>query len=187
MSVLLFPPPALCRPPVLTALAALAVNATVETLTQQRGRIKWPNDVLVAQKKIAGILIEGGRSTAPYFIIGIGLNVNPTQADFDTQELPHATSLRVLAQREWPIAEVRQTLITCLDAEYVRATTEPLADMEHRWTTQMGLLNRYVTVELMDASEVQGTLLEQTFDRVTVLQSTTSISWRPEEIRHLRG
>src|SRR5947199_8393836 len=47
LSVLLFPPPALRRPAVLTALAAAAVCETVRRLTGLPPRIKWPNDVLL--------------------------------------------------------------------------------------------------------------------------------------------
>ena len=54
--------------------------------------IKWPNDVYVNEKKIAGILLEGAYPN--YLIVGIGLNLN--QTDFDNKELRHpATSLKI--------------------------------------------------------------------------------------------
>jgi BirA family biotin operon repressor/biotin-[acetyl-CoA-carboxylase] ligase len=58
MSVLLFPPPALRRPALLTAWAAVSVCETIRQATGLQGRIKWPNDVLIRDRKVGGILIE---------------------------------------------------------------------------------------------------------------------------------
>src|SRR6516225_9244551 len=58
LSVLIAPPPELCRPAVLTAWAAVAVCATIQRTLDQPPRIKWPNDVLLNERKVGGILIE---------------------------------------------------------------------------------------------------------------------------------
>jgi BirA family biotin operon repressor/biotin-[acetyl-CoA-carboxylase] ligase len=58
MSVLLFPPPALRRPVLLTAWAAVSVCETIRQATGIQAKIKWPNDVLLRGKKACGILIE---------------------------------------------------------------------------------------------------------------------------------
>src|SRR5262245_2257463 len=52
MSVLLFPPPPLRRPAILTAWAAVAVGETILQLTGRQAKIKWPNDVLLHGKKV---------------------------------------------------------------------------------------------------------------------------------------
>src|SRR5215213_3318554 len=72
LSALLFPPPALRRPVVLTAFAAVVVGETVLQVTGKQSRIKWPNDVLLGGKKVCGILIEGGVAAAdrdPHFVV----------------------------------------------------------------------------------------------------------------------
>src|SRR5260370_20072324 len=58
LSLLLFPPDALRRPPVLTAWAAVSVCKTIHQLTGVPAKIKWPNDVLLHWKKVCRILIE---------------------------------------------------------------------------------------------------------------------------------
>src|SRR5262245_55002410 len=58
LSALLFPPPALRRPALLTAWAAVAVCDAIDALAGLDARIKWPNDVLVEGRKVCGILIE---------------------------------------------------------------------------------------------------------------------------------
>src|SRR5260370_31766746 len=72
LSVLLFPPPLLNRPAILTAWAAVSVCETVRQITGLPARIKWPNDVLLRGKKVFGILIEQGLAT----VAGTGLTVN---------------------------------------------------------------------------------------------------------------
>ena len=72
-------PVALAQLPPLTLAVGLAVADTVDaSLGATRARVKWPNDVWVDERKIAGILIEGA-STGHHLesvVIGIGLNVN---------------------------------------------------------------------------------------------------------------
>src|ERR1051325_116022 len=63
MTLLLFPPPPLRRPALLTAWAAVSVCETIRSFTNLHAKIKWPNDVLIAGKKVCGILIEQ-RTTA---------------------------------------------------------------------------------------------------------------------------
>lgn len=58
--------------------------------------VKWPNDVLVNGRKVAGILLELGRGGdgAPFAVVGIGLNVNQEPHDFPASVRERATSLR---------------------------------------------------------------------------------------------
>lgn len=61
---------------------ATAVREYIAKLTENNVKIKWPNDIIVSQKKIAGILIEKKKfNRENYFIIGVGINV--LQEKFD--------------------------------------------------------------------------------------------------------
>ena len=103
LSVLLFPPPELDDPVWLNALAAYSVAGVVwgwlgdRLGLAPRGderpgvTIKWPNDVRINGRKVAGILVERGKGT----VIGIGLNVNIAAADFPPELRGLATSLAV--------------------------------------------------------------------------------------------
>jgi BirA family biotin operon repressor/biotin-[acetyl-CoA-carboxylase] ligase len=114
LSALLFPPPALRRPAVLTAWAAVSVCETVRRAAGLQARIKWPNDVLVRGKKVCGILIEQGRGT----VVGIGLNVSQPADFFAAHGLTQAASLALfsLAPLDW--TKVARQLISQLDSEY---------------------------------------------------------------------
>ena len=80
-------------------------------------QIKWPNDILVNKKKIAGILIENkiqGRMLHSS-IVGVGLNVN--QSDFPDQ-LINPTSMKLLLKDAIDINQVLETLIVQLEKHY---------------------------------------------------------------------
>src|SRR5882672_4818005 len=95
MSLLLFPPPDLRRPAILTAWAAVSVCETIRRATDLDATIKWPNDVLIQGRKVCGILIEQGRGT----VVGIGLNVHQTAESFAAAGLTEAGSLAVFSSR----------------------------------------------------------------------------------------
>ena len=82
------------RWPELTFCAALAVAEAAEQVTGEAAGIKWPNDVLLGGRKVAGILLESHRRQTPGFVvIGIGLNVLQREADFDPEIRGRAGSL----------------------------------------------------------------------------------------------
>ena len=83
--------------PSLSAFAAVAVAQTAGALGIADCGIKAPNDVLIAGRKAAGILIETrmGKSPASFAVVGIGLNVNHARQDFPPELQDRATSLAV--------------------------------------------------------------------------------------------
>jgi BirA family biotin operon repressor/biotin-[acetyl-CoA-carboxylase] ligase len=82
-SILLRPPNGR-RLPELSLVAAVAVAETVELTTGLPAAVKWPNDVLLDGRKVAGILAEGRHGAA---VLGVGLNVN--QTDEQLPPRPH--------------------------------------------------------------------------------------------------
>ena len=190
LSALLFPPPALRRPVVLTAFAAVVVGETILQVTGKQTRIKWPNDVLLGGKKVCGILIEGGvvaADAAPHFVVGIGLNVNQAADDFARLGLTEATSLSMAVGQRLNVKGITQLLVRNLDAEYDRLLQGELAALDACWQWRLGLEGRPVTVELMDATEVRGRLVELGFAGLALEQSDGIVRrLLPEEVRHVR-
>lgn len=94
---------------------ALAVCDTIAGVTAGHvsAMIKWPNDIYVADSKIAGILIENALRgpMVDRSIVGIGLNVN--QPEF-VSDAPNPVSLRQITGREHPVRDVLETLSTCV-------------------------------------------------------------------------
>ena len=182
LSAVLFQPPALRRPAILTAWAAVSVCETVHELTGLDATIKWPNDVFLGGRKTCGILIEQRQGV----VIGIGLNVNQTGEMFHAASLTEATSLAVPTGQEFDCRDVTRRLIGRLDAGFRRLAEGDLEPLEASWRERLGLLGRPVTAECHDG-DVRGRLLELTFAGV-VLEVTGGAlrCLSPEAVRHLR-
>ena len=95
------------RWPELTFCAALAVAEAAEALTGVVARIKWPNDVLLGGRKVAGILVESYQRRGPGFVVvGLCLNVLQKEEDFDPEIRQRAGSLGMAAEMAGKGAEV---------------------------------------------------------------------------------
>lgn len=104
-SILLRPEEPKALWPRLALAAGLSVAEAVESFGTAAG-IKWPNDVWIGRRKVAGILVEAGRDFA---IIGIGINVNSTAFPDEIDRI--ATSLRLESGMEHPLQEVLAAII----------------------------------------------------------------------------
>lgn len=104
-SILLRPEEPKALWPRLSLAAGLAVAEAVESFGPPAG-IKWPNDVWIRRRKVAGILVEAGKDFA---IVGIGFNVHTTRFPAEVAEI--ATSLNMESGLETPRAEVLGAVI----------------------------------------------------------------------------
>ena len=80
----------------ITMLAALAVRDAISQIAGMEAMIKWPNDILLNGKKVAGILTELSVSSdgqVKWIVVGIGVNVNTRFSDFPEEVQDIATSL----------------------------------------------------------------------------------------------
>ena len=88
---------ALLRPlgdrPLLPLAVPLAVCDAAEALASVSCSVKWPNDVWVGERKLAGVLIESRAGDHGWAVIGVGLNVAVRRGDFPTELAQTATSL----------------------------------------------------------------------------------------------
>lgn len=140
----------------LTELAALAVKQSVDELLPSQSTIKWPNDILVEGRKIAGILIESTvqKNQLARCIIGIGINVNQTNFDASLG----ATSLKLELGRFVPIDHVLSLVCEALESLYLLAKRQPLA-IHKAYEREMYKLNERVDFQIGDIRanyEVQG-------------------------------
>lgn len=128
-SFLLHPPMSPADALWLSLISGIAVQDAVKEITGLSADIRWPNDLLINDKKFAGILTEANSegSHVNYAVIGIGINVN--QASFPAEIAPFATSLRIESGKEWTRLELAGALIRALDREYrglLRAMSSPI-------------------------------------------------------------
>ncbi len=114
-SVVLRPPPARHLPQ-LSLVGGLAVAETVEDALDLSAQIKWPNDVMVDRRKVAGILAEARNDVV---VLGIGLNVNQTRDDLPADAKLAPASLRTVDGVERARAPLLADLLARLERHYV--------------------------------------------------------------------
>ena len=116
-------PPAERPAPELSLVAALATALAVEDATTLAAQIKWPNDVMLNRRKVAGILAEAKGGVV---VLGIGLNVNQTREQLPPETKIPAASLRTIDGRERDREELLDVLLGHLDETYARWRTTGL-------------------------------------------------------------
>jgi BirA family biotin operon repressor/biotin-[acetyl-CoA-carboxylase] ligase len=157
-SIVLRPPLAPAAVPALALVVGLAVADAVQEVTGGRATLKWPNDVLLAGRKVAGILTELDAEVerVHHVIVGIGVNVNTD--DFPPELAAKATSLRLAAGR--PVARALFTagLLAALEARYRRFLADGFAAMRSEWEACAALTGKEVRVTAPEG-EVAGRVL----------------------------
>ena len=135
--------------PYVNMAASLAVAMTVEEFCRLKPCIKWPNDVRVNGRKIAGILIESAieRGEPAHVIVGIGLNVNLDPAA--SREIAStATSLRREMGRPVDRTAVMKVLLRRFDCLY--ADVKQGRSLKDQWAASLETLGRTVRVRMQD-------------------------------------
>lgn len=126
----------LLRPPMspadalwLSLIAGVAVQDAVRETISLKADIRWPNDLLINDRKFAGILTEmtSEATLVQHAVIGVGINVN--QHTFPPGMESQPTSLFIETGKEWPRLDLVAALIRAVDREYralLRAMTGPI-------------------------------------------------------------
>lgn len=117
LSVLLRPALSLRDSPKLTILLAEAVAHAICEETGMAPIIKWPNDIYVDERKVAGVLVEGRTAADGGYVAvaGIGINVNQTLDDFPEELRATAGSLAMIAGRSLSRSKLAVSLLRKLD------------------------------------------------------------------------
>lgn len=99
-----------CQPQDLSFLpliCGLAEIVLFQKLSVSDAGIKWPNDIVVHQKKVSGILCESTiEGSSIHVVCGIGINLHQTQNKFEQQQLTYATSLWLETQKNYTMEEI---------------------------------------------------------------------------------
>ena len=114
VSVMLHPPPERHLPE-LSLVAALAAAEAIEGATGLTAQIKWPNDVMLNRRKVAGILSELSDGIV---VVGIGMNVNQTRDELPLDTPTEAGSLRTLTGSSYDRAALLGSLLDRLERIY---------------------------------------------------------------------
>ena len=126
--------------------ASLSVALAIENLFQLRTELKWPNDVLIGGKKIAGILLESTSkgSKIERLVIGIGINVNQAmfQGVYNIPPTSIKTELNENVEREKLLAEFLNTFEEML--EKIKSNPD---EIMRDWKSRCNLIGEKIIIE----------------------------------------
>lgn len=134
----------------LTVISATALRRAIKTVTGLSVEIKWPNDLLLGGKKVAGILTEMSAEVdrVRHVILGIGLDVNQDANEFAGELRPLATSLKIELGEEIDRAELAAEILHELDVDYVRVCVRKFPEVADEWEAACVTIGKNVTVHM---------------------------------------
>ena len=181
--------------PRVTQAAAVGVAKALWALGVE-ARIKWPNDLLVAGRKVCGILAESGTKYAPegrpkpsevrrlnYVVLGIGMNANLDPGDLAVPDR-EVTTVRSELGRDVDLLELLRALLTNLDAELLRI--EDFTSVLEDWRALNCTLGERVRVRRFGET-LEGLAIDLSPEGALLLETPGGIVALFEgEIEHLR-
>lgn len=146
------------RWPWLPLLTGIAAYEALRDVAGVDAELKWPNDMLVDDRKLAGILIERIETpTGPAAVVGIGLNVSLTE---DELPVPTATSVAIAGGTTTDRSVIVRSLMRTFEPLYrawAVAEGDPSGGMLASYVRRCSTIGRTVDVHLPDGSTITGT------------------------------
>ena len=136
--------------PKLVLLSSVTVAELLRSRTSLKTEIKWPNDVLVNGKKIAGILLEVGTEmdAVDYGIVGLGLNVNIPSGSFPDDIKDSATSLLIESGKHTSRVRLVQDYLMLFEKYYEQLRSGHSDEIVATWKELTDIVGRRITLDL---------------------------------------
>lgn len=144
----------------LTVVSAVAVAEALQERLGPHARIRWPNDITVRDRKVAGILVEGrSLATGSAFVLGIGVNVRARPREFPPEIRETATSLAAETGTPPERNDLARRLLASLDRWYGDLRLGEYGHIARRWRRLSSTLGERVTL-LESGREFRGRVLD---------------------------
>lgn len=148
------------RPEILPYLAPqmtlLTATVVAEVLDKQgiKPQIKWPNDLLINQKKTAGILTEmqAEQDQIQYIVIGLGMNVNHSSEEIPVELRERATSLYLEDKRERSIKDLIQQILLKFESAYDHYIVNGFPEVKKNWESYGYKIGQEIKINTMKKS-----------------------------------
>jgi BirA family biotin operon repressor/biotin-[acetyl-CoA-carboxylase] ligase len=130
--------------PKLTILSAVAVREAIKELTGLEALIKWPNDILIHDKKVGGILTEMQAETdeVKFVVIGVGINVNTEKFLLP----PRASSLKEEKGEEIFRIELLKEILRKIEKYYFLFQDKGFSPLAREWKEHSGILGHHIKI-----------------------------------------
>lgn len=169
----------------LVAATALAAAEAVEEVAGVRVAIKWPNDLWIGGRKLAGILLEGGG--AGPVVVGLGINVERVPASLDADVAAQTTSLAAQAGRDVALAPLLAAVLGAVDQRLADlASSARRAGLVEAWRARLALVGEQVSWREGGAAR-RGRLVAATLEGLEVQEAGSGRRrLRAEHVQDLR-
>ena len=156
----------------LTLMSAVALAEAIEGVSGLKPLIKWPNDILLENHKLAGILTElrAESDQVKFVIVGIGLNIN-TSAH---QLIPQACSLKMATGNNFDRTQVLQAILRSLEKWYVKLLHREFVAIMEEWKKRSATLNRRVRIT-DSAGIIEGQAIELDEDGALLIRKDNGL------------
>ncbi|MBI1842324.1 MAG: biotin--[acetyl-CoA-carboxylase] ligase, partial [Verrucomicrobia bacterium] len=143
------PPQAATR---ITIAAAVSIVRAVRGATGIQADIKWPNDVQVRGRKLAGILTElsAELDRIRYLVLGVGVNLNQEARDFPPEVAKLATSLAIETGAPVDRAAITARILEELERDYARIRGGDFESLANEWESRCTTLGKQVRIQIGD-------------------------------------
>lgn len=151
MSIILRPKILPYQAPQITLLAATVLAEIMKEKMNIIPGIKWPNDLLIDGKKVAGILTEmqAEHDQIQYIVLGIGMNVNQSISTFPEDIKQTATSIKNETNQEWSLKEIIQQILSTFETTYEQFLDKGFSGIKEKWETYGYKIGEVVTIHTL--------------------------------------
>lgn len=173
----------------ITLMTAVAVASAIRQSTGVAATIKWPNDVLVDERKLVGILTEmtGETDVVRFVIIGVGINANTSPSDYPRAARPSLTTLAAVLGHPVDRAALLVAVLQRLDAEWGRLSAGKTAAVLDEWRTLSSTMGRRVRVTTVaGVAEGYAQRINDAGELVVVDDAGRTQAFASGEVQHLR-
>lgn len=171
LSIILRPKLAPSQAPLMALLAGVAAAKTIRELYKLKAELKWPNDILVNDKKVGGVLIEIAAETDAinWLVVGIGLNANTKTASFPPELRTTAVSLEEGCGRKIPRVELVRRLLEEIERLYLVFDNQGSAPILEGWKSMTNTLG--VPVRVTNGEVIEGKAVDVDQDGALIIKT----------------
>ena len=184
MSLVLRSPSTTLHRPLLTIAGAVAVADAIRQSARLEARIRWPNDVTIANRKVAGVLVEEQSAFPHVYVLGVGVNVDVREEDLPTDVRTSATSLRCELSCPVSITLFARALLSSLDRWNAVIQSGDHGELNNSWRSLASTLGQRTAITV-DGKRYEGVVVElDLFGGISLRFDRGGVrAFRSEEVR----
>ena len=139
-------------------MAGTAIAQAIEDTSEISISLKWPNDILINEQKVGGILCESFKrdSTETSVVIGFGINVNLSESEFPKDLEQTATSLQIHSQKPLDRHQLFKSIIPSLEQAWKALNTQGPPACQLAYSARCRTLGKQILVQFPDGSTLEG-------------------------------